>query len=269
MNLKEMFICGKTRDQSACEDGLVMTEELIAVIDGVTAKTDAEWDGRKPGCYAKELLEEQIYCSTVRGKDAEKYLSELDRAISRAVDRKDPGTPDNDRPKACIIIYNDIKKEIWIYGDSQYSLNGVVHAPEKRVDRLTSALRAFVIEEALQRGAEEEEIKKDDIGRRAILPFLRMQSTFENTDGPWGYPVLNGKGVNPSLITKVSVKEGDTVILASDGYPDLRPTLEESEKRLQEMLESDPLAIHGMMGTKCINEDMLSFDDRTYVRFTV
>ena len=68
-----------------------------------------------------------------------------------------------------------------------------------------------------------------------------MQMTFENRTGPFGYPVLNGQGIEPALIKVYPVKPGDEVVLASDGYPVLKETLADSEKALQEILAEDPL----------------------------
>ena len=41
----------------------------------------------------------------------------------------------------------------------------------------------------------------------------------------------------------IGTKAVDEVVMASDGFPDLRPTLHQSESRLQELLEIDPAAV--------------------------
>lgn len=68
-----------------------------------------------------------------------------------------------------------------------------------------------------------------------------MQYEFENKIGRWGYAVLNGTGIENSMIKKYSVKEGDTIVLASDGYPALEETLEQSESELRNILSNDPM----------------------------
>ena len=57
------------------------------------------------------------------------------------------------------------------------------------------------------------------------------------------------------------------VVLASDGYPFLKPTLAASEAALVEQIANDPQNIRSFIATKGIVEGNKSFDDRTYIRF--
>ena len=57
------------------------------------------------------------------------------------------------------------------------------------------------------------------------------------------------------------------IVLASDGYPFLKPTLAASEAALAEQIANDPQNIHSFIATKGIVEGNKSFDDRTYIRF--
>ena len=60
------------------------------------------------------------------------------------------------------------------------------------------------------------------------------------------------------------------IVLASDGYPFLCPTLAESEARLAEQREKDPLNIGpAFMATKAFIPGNNSFDDRAFISFTV
>ena len=46
----EQFICSKYPDQKKCEDGLFISSDFIAVIDGVTSKGELTWpDGSEGG----------------------------------------------------------------------------------------------------------------------------------------------------------------------------------------------------------------------------
>ena len=46
----EQFICSKYPDQKKCEDGLFISNDFIAVIDGVTSKGELTWpDGSEGG----------------------------------------------------------------------------------------------------------------------------------------------------------------------------------------------------------------------------
>ena len=59
------------------------------------------------------------------------------------------------------------------------------------------------------------------------------------------------------------------IVLASDGYPFLCSTLEESEQRLRQQRENDPLNINTFWATKGFRPDFNGFDDRSYIRFRV
>lgn len=58
-------------------------------------------------------------------------------------------------------------------------------------------------------------------------------------------------------------------MLASDGYPILKATLQESEESLARHLADDPQNIKEYVATKGLVEGNLSFDDRAYVRLTI
>ena len=85
----------------------------------------------------------------------------------------------------------------------------------------------------------------------------------------YGYPVLNGRGIHLEHIIKYKVKVGDEIVLASDGYPVIKPTLEQSETYLKTILERDPLCIKEFITMKGLVPGNNSYDDRAYVRFIV
>lgn len=81
--------------------------------------------------------------------------------------------------------------------------------------------------------------------------------------------MLNGLNFAEEMIKVWTVPSGTEVVLASDGYPQLRRTLKESEAKLWEIIAEDPLCLGvggGKAGVKSIMEGMESFDDRSYVR---
>ena len=59
------------------------------------------------------------------------------------------------------------------------------------------------------------------------------------------------------------------VVLASDGYPQLHPTLEETEEALALQLRHDPLMVSTCRATKPLIAGNLSFDDRSFLRILV
>ena len=109
----------------------------------------------------------------------------------------------------------------------------------------------------------------DDPARNLIMPFLRLQSRFANRRGAYGYFVFDGFTDPTYPIRTVPIAPGDEVVLASDGYPLLRPTLTESERELARLRRDDPSLIHEYRSTKGFVAGQESFDDRTYLRFVV
>jgi glycerophosphoryl diester phosphodiesterase len=57
------------------------------------------------------------------------------------------------------------------------------------------------------------------------------------------------------------------VILASDGYPELFDTLQETEEHLQKIIQEDPLCYKLQSLTKAVYPGQCSYDDRSYIRF--
>jgi len=181
-----------------------------------------------------------------------------------------PEDEPQERPRACVVAYSRFYKEIWSLGDCAFMVNGRLFTNSKPIDDILSGLRAMVIEEALKNGMTEKEIAANDIGRAAIAPFFKTQFSFENDERSYfGYGVLNGKGVAHSLIIRHAVAPGDTVVMASDGYPVLCDTLAESEARLAELLAKDPLCFRANRTSKGVSPGNRSFDDRTYLKFIV
>ena len=80
--------------------------------------------------------------------------------------------------------------------------------------------------------------------------------------------VLDGFFEDMSSIKIIDVPDNaQEIVLASDGYPELLPTLEESERALKEILAEDPLFILRHKSTKGLQKGNNSFDDRAYIRF--
>ena len=279
MHLIETFLLGKENNPHTCEDGLFISKYLIAVIDGVTAKGTHLWNGKKSGCFAKDILletlQEIISASNSRFFLEQEHsalwlLEKLDSALhKKSLEIHSDTLPAEEYPRASIILYNDLRKEIVSYGDCQCKINGQLHSHIKKIDQLNSDLRAYHLEYAISQGKSIDELQKNDIGRTAILDNLKMQFSFENKNNIFGYPVLNGFGIEPSLLKIYHTQKNDVVILASDGYSELRDSLEESEVLLKEILIEDPLCFRRNRSTKGLNTKNISFDDRTFCKFQI
>ena len=264
MVIREKFIMGKHPNTELCEDALFVSDNFIAVLDGVTSKSNRSFNNMSGGKAAAEAA-----LSVLRTVPAHTCKNELFEAINNAVAEIYNGSADGSAA-VCVIAYSKFHKEIWAVGDCQCLINGDLHTHEKLIDRELSEIRAQVIEDALKQGAALDEIAENDIGRQAIMPQLKEQHQFANrADHPYGYAVLNGGYFDTESIVTYSVNEGDTIIFASDGYPKLFDTLQKSEEYLKHIISTDPLCIRDYKSTKGLQEGYLSFDDRTYIKFTI
>ncbi|MFE9968093.1 hypothetical protein OG894_42735 (plasmid) [Streptomyces sp. NBC_01724] len=120
---------------------------------------------------------------------------------------------------------------------------------------------------AVGQTAEELAAQDPDPGRQIILPVLKQQGLLANQPGPFGYGVLDGSRVPEPYIEVIPLDGAHEVVLASDGYLTASPTLDEAERALAASIALDPLRITNP-GTKAVEPDRASFDDRAYVRLT-
>ena len=152
-------------------------------------------------------------------------------------------------------------------GDCQCLVDGQYFDNPKPAEAHEAQIRAEYNCRLLTEGrATVEQLMDDDQGRTAMMPSLLESMKGENID----YAVIDGF---PIPMGKVRVLTLDfsphEVVLASDGYPFLRPTLEESETALARLLRDDPLCIRQFLSAKGLMNGQKSFDDRAYIRFKV
>ena len=131
-----------------------------------------------------------------------------------------------------------------------------------------SEVRSLAIRCLLLEGNTEEELLENDEARDWIMNILKRQYHLENEEGVYGFSVFSGKGTVKEF-SVIDVPNGAEVIIASDGYPLLLPTLKESEEKLKEIVENDPLCYKQYLSTKGLVKGNQSFDDRSYLRFRV
>lgn len=266
MQIIESNLRGKQMNQALCEDGLFVNENFVAIIDGVTSKGHQLWNGLTSGNYAKNLIcqELSLISPDISAKD---LLLRLNNLLLEAYLRDVEKDAIEEWLRACIIIYSEHYKEIWSYGDCQCMINQHHYPNDKKIDAVNSEARSLALNYALLNGSTIPQLQKEDVGREMILPFLKLQLSFENQRTEFGYPVLNGHTLNLEYLKIYQVKHKDTVILASDGYPALMPTLSESESKLCWLIENDPLCFQVYKSTKGLACGNYSFDDRCYCRF--
>lgn len=280
MGIVEVFVEGKDKDINKCEDGYVVTEDYAVVIDGVTSKSDLDFDGKSSGRYLMELVRDNIKNIGVN-ISAKEFICELTDIIKDEYTLRgwhDKFNMDKRyRPAVSMVVYSKYKKEIWFYGDclaAKVAKDGGFSQINntKKVDDLTSMVRRYIIEAEMRQGKTVSEIIKNDRGRDYIDGMLKLQQIFLNDGGDsiFSYSAVDGWGFNEKDIKVVKVTDKtDYIILASDGYKKLLPTVEETEENLKEQLKNDPLCVGELQGTKLAQENHNSIDDRLYLKLKV
>lgn len=288
MKIIESSIIGK-KSPEACEDGMVVTDDFIAVIDGSTSKTPKHLNpDMKNGRYAMMLISEYIreelkvdasvddFCQGVTAYIYNKVYEKL------GVEERLKEHPE-ERLTASAILYSRTRNEVWMVGDCQAIIDGKLYENGKPYEQEIARKRVELIEQGLSPAE----------ARKQIEPLLieamlsGQNQTYTVIDG---FPIyregVKVVSVSASSSVQDSVPASDSVpcsdsasasdtipsssseiVLASDGYPFLKPTLAASEAALAEQIANDPQNIRSFIATKGIVEGNKSFDDRTYIRF--
>ena len=293
MKIIESSIIGK-KSPEACEDGMVVTDDFIAVIDGSTSKTPKHLNpDMKNGRYAMMLISEYIreelkadasvddFCQGVTAYIYNKVYEKL------GVEERLKEHPE-ERLTASAILYSRTRNEVWMVGDCQAIIDGKLYENGKPYEQEIARKRVELIEQGLSPAEARKQIEP-----LLIKAMLSGQNqTYTVIDG---FPIYREgvkvvsvsdscsvqDSVQDSVPASDSVPCSDSVsasgtipsssseiVLASDGYPFLKPTLAASEAALAEQIANDPQNIHSFIATKGIVEGNKSFDDRTYIRFS-
>lgn len=289
MKIIESSIIGK-KSPEACEDGMVVTDDFIAVIDGSTSKTPKHLNpDMKNGRYAMMLISEYIreelkadasvddFCQGVTAYIYNKVYEKL------GVEERLKEHPE-ERLTASAILYSRTRNEVWMVGDCQAIIAGKLYENGKPYEEKIARKRVELIAQGLSPAE----------ARKQIEPLLieamlsGQNQTYTVIDGFPIYregvkvvSVSDSSSVQDSVPASDSVPCSDSasasdtipfssseIVLASDGYPFLKPTLAASEAALAEQIANDPQNIRSFIATKGIVEGNKSFDDRTYIRFS-
>lgn len=262
----------ETDGTGLCEDGIAESRDFFAVIDGSTSKGTLRMDGKSSGRMAMEVLRASIPCLP-KDADAATAAACLTSAIRHYYEMhglyEEAARHAENRMTASAVVYSVHRHEVWMIGDCLCRFNGMTYTNPKPTDSILAGIRADVLRYLLRKGHSIADLCARDVGREWIWPHLKDQCAFQNADdaGPFGYAVLDGFPVDLSQI-RVLPLPSDTqeLILASDGYPVLADTLEETERLLACSLAEDPLRIGEHPSTKGVAAGNESFDDRTYLR---
>lgn len=168
-----------------------------------------------------------------------------------------------ERLTASAIVYSRLRREIWMIGDCQCLVGGQYYDNPKPSEAVLAQQRADFI---AQSDLPKEHFLEHDTAREAIIPPLIESMKRQNKD----FSVIDGFPIPEQYVRIITLNfQPWEIVLASDGYPWLCPTLAESEGRLAWQRQNDPLNIGEFKATKAFMKGQDSFDDRTYIRFKV
>ena len=294
MKIIESCIIGK-KSPEACEDGMVVTDDFIAVIDGSTSKTPKHLNSdMKNGRYAMMLISEYIQEELKADASVDEFCQGVTAYIYNKVYEK-LGVEERlkehpeERLTASAILYSRTRNEVWMVGDCQAIIAGKLYENGKPYEEKIARKRVELIAQGLSPAEARKQIEP-----LLIKAMLSGQNqTYTVIDG---FPIyregVKVVSVSDSSSVQDSVSSSDScsvqdpvscsgsasasdtipsssseIVLASDGYPFLKPSLAASEAALAEQIANDPQNIHSFIATKGIVEGNKSFDDRTYIRF--
>ena len=265
----ESFTRGKSSVEK-CEDGIVCTQDYVAVVDGSTSKNDFTFNGMTTGRNAMYIIVRAI-------KEMPNYLNAIE--VINFISNKIKSVYDSccltermkinphERFTASAAIYCNRLNKVLMVGDCQCMVDGVLYKNDKSVDKIMSEARSLYNNVEILNGKTINQLQESDNGRKFIMPFLKNQTILQNhSKSSLGYSVFDGFEVLNSKVKKISVTNASEIILASDGYPILKQTLEESEKALHYILKKDPLCINEYKSTKGLIAGNNSYDDRSYIK---
>lgn len=249
------------------EDGIVVTPDFVAVIDGSTSKAKHRYSWfSSNGRVAMQLV-----ARTLKRAPKDISMQQFCKLVTREISKKYrhgdlPYLTEHpeERMAASAVVFSRVRREVWMIGDCQCLVNGELYENPKPYEAQLAEQRAAEVNRLLANGTTVDQLRREDTARPAIIPHMLEAMKQQNV----GYSVIDGFPIPLSHVRLLPLTfDSFELVLASDGYPFLRPTLAETEAALQEQIANDPLNIGQFKATKACMEGNNSFDDRAYIRF--
>jgi len=265
-----------------CEDDWIVTPNYACVVDGATSATGRKWTSQQltGGQWAAQVLIRAVQDDLTPQMNAVDIVKTLTKSLHTCY-QQEAGALETmkqypeERATASLVIYSKWLRQVIIVGDCQVAFvneNGEITRhiqPNRHVDTVTCQARAMFWQAELLGNTSGNSNKKDP-GRDLIHPLLLRQRRFQNNmNAPalYRYWAMDGFPIHEEGIQVHDVPPSvQQVILASDGYPKLYSTLQETETHLLKLIHEDPMMIDQYLAAKGVQEGAESFDDRTYLR---
>lgn len=276
MKVIEQFIKGRYNDLKLCEDAICVTNDFIAVIDGVNSQSDFRFEDKKLGKIISDILVEAIekLDGSLNCYEAIDFLNQYIISFykEKNIYNKIADDPAN-QPSASVIMYSRKYRQIWLIGDCMALYGNQILTNELEVDKLYTKIRIMIINYLLETGCTEEELLKNDLSKKYIKDLNKRQSYIRNKRfyRKYDYAVIDGfNKPDKDLIKIIDVPEEITkIVFTSDGYRQPFNTLKEAEEDLKKIREEDPLRYKSFPYERGLIPNQDGFDDRAYISFEI
>lgn len=272
MQIEEYHLAGKTGDELSCEDAIVVNDRFVAVLDGATSQIANNGDELSPGKKAVNRILQEM--NSLPGNiGMHECFHRLDAAIAEIYHDEGMYEKARENPEyrssAAAMIFSRHHSELWLIGDCQALVDDTRITAWKDTEKLLAETRALFLESELAQGKTIEELREYDTGRAFIRELLVRQKRFQNRicTHAYSYFVLDGflNDIDEAVEVHTVPPDAQRLVMGTDGYPVLKPTLKETEQVLQELITRDPLFFREHKTTKGVYSGNVSFDDRAYV----
>lgn len=278
MQIIEQFLCGKANNEDLNEDRIAVTDHFVALMDGATNRAGSMLEGKTLGRFASETIATAIadLPADCDARTAVDLLSESlrEKTHNAAAAAGIDFAHDWSAPASAILIYSRARQEIWRVADSTFIVDG--GGPQMRFfaqERVWCDLRRAWLQAQMVRGRSVDDLLQDDQSWQLLTPLIGELKVFANSDHamahPYGFGVINGGRVPDRYVEVFEAPGAKEIVFASDGYPEVLPTLEATEQALARTLAADPLMYKIHPQVKGLRPGWVSYDDRSYIRFKI
>lgn len=278
MQIIEQFLAGKTGRDDINEDRIAVTDHFVGLFDGATNRGGSQLSGKPLGRFASETVAAALgdMPADIDARGAIDFLTEtLDsKTRTQAESEGYDFSQDWSAPATAALIYSKARGEIWRVADSTFIVDGGdANMRFFAQERVWCDLRRAWLQAQMVRGMSESDLLADDKSWELLTPLIGALKVFANSDHamahPYGFGVINGSHVPDRYVEVFDAEGAKEIVFASDGYPEVRATLDDTETALRHTLTADPLMYKLHPQVKGVRQGWQSYDDRSYIRFTV
>ena len=268
----DAFTCPKSGEAADSADGWTENGRIVAVFAGGDDYSGANGSDPAPGRSAVDALCGWVEQDAGSLEDPVAVVGAMHRAVGEAcrASAPDAASPGGVCASAALL---DMQSRVVVYvGDVHIGVDGHFQRDQPQPQEIAAAARATLIRSIISAGGAAGDLASSDPGKRMILPLLEAARVWRNNDRHgYGYGCLDGTGTPLPLIGHIRwIEPGSEVVLATVGYPDPQPTLEQSEERAEALAGEDAGLMIGYWPQTCgINPGDAGYADRTFVKVRV